>query len=280
MREHSKASSYHTGNWPRSHDFTGKRVAVIENGSTGVQLITAIAPEVKQLTCFQRSPQYSVPNGDGPVSRECREKINRDYEQLWNQLKNSAVAFGFEESKIPAMSVSEEDRQHIFQIAWDKGNGFRFMFGTFCDITYDTKANEAACAFIRRKISDVVIDPVKARKPTPTEPYARRPLCDAGYYQQFNRDNFDIVELKKTPITEINARGINTSDGTQYDLDVIIFATDFDAVDGNNKRLNITGRGGKSLKEHCDIKGPVSYLGTCVSGFQNLSLVTGPNGEC
>ncbi|SLM33931.1 cyclohexanone monooxygenase, partial [Lasallia pustulata] len=93
---------YHTGNWPKSHDFTGKRVAVIGNGSTGVQLITAIAPEVAQLTCFQRSPQYSVPNGNGPVSRDYREMINRDYDQIWSQVKTSAVAFGFEESKIPA----------------------------------------------------------------------------------------------------------------------------------------------------------------------------------
>lgn len=121
---------------------------------------------------------------------------------------------------------------------------------------------------------------MKARKLTPTEPYARRPLCDAGYYQQFNRDNLDIVELRKPPITEIRPPGINTSDGTQYDLDVIVFTTGFDAVDGNYKRLDITGRGGKSLKEHWETKEPVFYLGMCVTGFPNFFMVTGPNGEC
>lgn len=272
-----KGEKYHTGAWPQGVDLTGKRVGVIGCGSTGVQVITAVADKVKTLTCFQRHPQYSVPSGDGPVSPEYRAKINENYDQIMEQLRNSAVAFGFEESTIPTMSVSEEERERTFQRAWDLGNGFRFMFWTFNDITVDPAANEAACQFIRRKISEVVTDPEKARKLTPHDLYARRPLCDGGYYQQFNRSNVDIVDLKETPITELVSTGIKTSDGTVHDLDVVIFATGFDAVEGNYSRLRIHGRGGQTLKDHWD-NGPTAYLGVCVPDFPNMFMVTGPMG--
>ena len=134
---------------------------------------------VEQLTSFQRSPQYSVPSGDRAVTEEERKKINEGYKDgsVWNQVFNSAVAFGFEESMTKTFDVSEEERQRIYQENWDKGNGFRFMFGTFCDITYDRAANDAACDFIKSKIKEIVKDPETARKLLPTEIYARRPVC-------------------------------------------------------------------------------------------------------
>ncbi|EXJ84314.1 cyclohexanone monooxygenase [Capronia epimyces CBS 606.96] len=270
---------YHTGNWPRTHDFKDKRVGIVGNGSTGVQVITAIAKEVRQLVSFQRTPQYSVPSGDGPVSKEYRDSINSRYDEIWEQVRNSVVAFGFEESKIPAMSVSAEEREEKFQEAWRRGNGFRFMFWTFSDLTVDEEANEEACRFVRKKIGQIVQDPEKARKLTPHDFYARRPLCDAGYYEQFNRPNVDIVSLKENPIKGITENGVAMSDGTQYDLDVLIFATGFDAVDGNYTRIAIKGRNGQSLKDHWDkTGGPTTYLGVCVSGFPNLFMITGPNG--
>lgn len=176
-----KGEMHHTGAFPREYDFRNKRVGVIGSGSTGVQVITALGKpgQVKQLTSFQRSPQYSVPSGDGPVSKEEREKFNQGYKDgsVYDQVFNSLVAFGFDESTIPTFSVSEEERQRIYQENWDKGNGFRFMFGTFCDITYDRAANDAACNFIKSKIKETVKDPEKARKLLPDEPYARRPVC-------------------------------------------------------------------------------------------------------
>lgn len=172
---------YHTGNFPKQWDFRDKRVGVIGSGSTGVQVITALGKPgmVKQLTSFQRSPQYSVPSGDGPVTEEERKNINEGYKDgsVYKQLFNSLTAFGFDESTTPTFSVSEEERERIFQENWEKGNGFRFMFGTFCDITYNREANEAACQFIKRKISETVKDPEKARKLMPNEIYARRPVC-------------------------------------------------------------------------------------------------------
>ena len=273
-----KGEMYHSGKWPAHHDFTTKRVGIIGNGSTGVQIITAIASKCKTLTCFQRTPQYSVPSGDGPVSPEYRKSINNRYDEIWDQVKNSAVAFGFEESTTPTMSVSPEEREAIFERAWQKGNGFRFMFWTFSDIAVSEEANLAAQDFIRKKIRETVKDPAKADKLCPTELYARRPLCDAGYYDQFNRDSVSIVDLKETPITEITETGIKTSDGSLHELDVIIFATGFDAVDGNYTRVAIKGRSGASLKDHWESTGPTSYLGVCVPDFPNAFMITGPNG--
>ncbi|TRZ56655.1 NAD(P)/FAD-dependent oxidoreductase, partial [Pseudomonas alloputida] len=178
---------YHTGNWPQDVQFEGKRVGVIGTGSTGTQVITAIAPQVEHLTVFQRSPQYSVPVGNGPVSREYVDNIKKNYDKIWEQVKNSMVAFGFEESTVPAMSVSDEERQAVFQKAWENGGGFRFMFETFCDIATDERANKAAQDFIRSKIAEIVKDPETARKLTPNDLYAKRPLCDSGYYATYNR---------------------------------------------------------------------------------------------
>lgn len=135
------------------------------------------------------------------------------------------------------------------------------MFETFGDITTDVAANNAASEFIKNKIRATVKDPEKAEKLMPTQLYARRPLCDGGYYEQFNRDNVSIVSLKDTPITKITPKGIETSDGTEHEVDVIIFATGFDAVDGNYTRCQIKGRGGKSLKDHWSSRGATSYLG-------------------
>ena len=269
---------YHTGAWPKDATCKDKRVAILGNGSTGIQVITAIAKEVKQLYTFQRNPQYSVPSGDGPVDPEYRKKVNENYEQIWDQVKGSMFGFGFPESTKTTASVGEEERKQIFEEAWRLGNGFRFMFWTFCDISYDEFANAEAANFIKGKISETVKDPEKARKLMPSQHYARRPLCDAGYYEQFNRDNVDIISLKETPITEITPKGVKTSDGKEYEVDMIIFATGFDAVDGNYTRVAIQGRNGETLKDHWQDIGPTSYMGLAVANFPNLFMITGPNG--
>lgn len=270
---------YHTARWPENADLEGKRVGVIGNGSTGIQVITAIAKadEVKQLLSFQRNPQYSVPAGNGPVSAEHRKNVNDNYQDIWDKAKNSLFGFGFEETTRKTFSVSPEERERIYEEAWRMGNGFRFMFWTFSDITFDEAANKEAADFIKRKICAQVKDPEKARKLCPTEPYARRPLCDSGYYEQFNRDNVDIVDIKTNPITEFTPNGIRTADGHVYELDAVICATGFDAVDGNYTRMAIQGRNGESLKDHWAKRGPTSYLGICVPNFPNLFMITGPN---
>ena len=268
----------HTARWPKDLDITNKRVGIIGNGSTGVQVITDIASKVQSLTCFQRHPQYSVPSGDRPVDPAYRNWVNDNYDAIFNQVKHSAVGFGFVESDRSFASFpTEEERNAIFESLWEKGNGFRFMFGGFNDVASDKTANEAACTFIRSKIRSIVHDEEKARKLQPHDYYARRPLCDGGYFKQFNRENVDIVHLQETPITTITEKGIQTSD-REYELDVLIFATGFDAIEGNYNRVRIVGRDDLSLRDYWTPTGPTSYLGVSVPQFPNLFMITGPQG--
>lgn len=272
-----RGEMHHTAKWPKDIDLTGKRVGIIGNGSTGVQVITAIAPIVKSLVCFQRHPQYSVPSGDGPVSPEYRKWVNENYDSIFDLVRNSITAFGFKESSTSCMAVSPEEREKVFEENWQKGNGFRFMFGTFNDLTVDPAANEEACEFIRKKIQSIVRDPEKARKLCPHDYFARRPLCDGGYYQRFNQENVEIVRIDETPIGEITPRGIKMVDGREFEFDVIIFATGFDAVEGNYMRVNIRGRDGATLKGQWE-GGPTSYLGVATAKFPNWFMITGPQG--
>ncbi|MEV5303107.1 flavin-containing monooxygenase [Amycolatopsis methanolica] len=267
----------HTNAWPDDLDITGKRVGVIGTGSTGTQFIIAAAKTASHLTVFQRSPQYCVPSGNGPVDQTEVDGTKENFDAIWDQVRNSVVAFGFEESGVEAMSVSEEERRKVFQEAWDKGNGFRFMFGTFCDIATNPEANAAAAAFIRAKIAEIVDDPETARKLTPTDLYAKRPLCNEGYYETYNRDNVELVSIKENPIREITPVGVRTADGTEHPLDVLVFATGFDAVDGNYRAMDLRGRGGRHISEHWT-GGPTSYLGVSTAGFPNMFMILGPNG--
>ncbi|SDK57801.1 Predicted flavoprotein CzcO associated with the cation diffusion facilitator CzcD [Nocardioides sp. YR527] len=267
----------HTGAWPADLDLTGKKVGVIGNGSTGNQVITATAPVAAHLTSFQRTPQYSVPAGNRTLSPEEIRAQRENFDVNWKQVRESSVAMGFVESDRPTFSVSAEEREAIFQRAWDEGGGFRFMFETFCDIATDADANEEAAKFIRGKIAAIVKDPETARNLTPTDLYARRPLCDSGFYETFNRENVTLVNVKENPIAELTETGVRTADGTVHELDVLVCATGFDAVDGNYKRIDIRGRDGELLREHW-ADGPTSYLGMATAGFPNMFMILGPNG--
>lgn len=279
-----KGHLIHTAAWPADIDLSNKRVGIIGNGSTGIQVITAIAPKVKQLLSFQRHPQYSVPSGDRPVSPEYREWVNSNYETIFEKVRKSITGMGVPESTTPFTSIPESERTQVFQQLWSQGNGFRFMFGGFSDVATDKQANEAACDFIRSKIDEIVTDKEKARKLKPWDYHARRPLCDGGYYKSFNLPHVDVVALKETPITRIVENGIETSiiddpsKTTVHELDAIIFATGFDAIEGNYNRLRFRGRDGLTLRDKWATQGPTSYLGVSVPSFPNMFLVLGPQG--
>ncbi|OWU80799.1 cyclohexanone monooxygenase [Oceanicola sp. 22II-s10i] len=272
-----KGELIHTGQWPEGVDLKGKRIGVIGTGSTGQQVITATAPLAEHLTVFQRTPQYNVPVGNRPQSPEEITEIKKNYDAIWDQVFSSGVAFGFEESTIPAMSVSEEERDRIFQEAWDEGGGFRFMFATFCDIATDEAANKAAQKFITTKIKQIVKDPKTAELLTPTDLYAKRPLCGHNYFEVYNRDNVSLINVKRNPIEEITETGIRLADGTECELDILILATGFDAVEGNYMKIDFRGRGGVTLADRWK-DGPDGYLGVSETGFPNFFMILGPNG--
>jgi cyclohexanone monooxygenase len=265
----------HTSRWPQDATWKDKRVGIIGTGSTGVQVITAIAPDVKHLTVFQRSPQYSVPSGNGLMSQEQIGEIKDNYDEIWSQEKETITVFGAKESQVSAHEVTPEERERIFEEAWADGGGFRFMFGTFTDLITDEKANAYAQEFIRSKIRQVIKDPEKARKLIPTDLYAKRPLCDAGYYEQFNRDNVDIVDVKASPIARIDGNSVILESGESYELDMLILATGFDAGDGNYMRLKLEGVNGVSIQEQWK-DGVSNFLGITKANFPNLFMVNGP----
>lgn len=266
----------HTMRWPDDLDISGKRVGVIGTGSTGTQFICAAAPSVAHLTVFQRSAQYVVPSGDGPLSEAYLDDYRENCDRIWSEIFSSRVACGFPESTTPAMSVSAAERERVFQESWDSGNGFRFMFGTFSDLIFDPEANEAAASFIRSKIEQTVRDPETARKLLPTDYFAKRPICNTGYYETYNRDNVTLVSLQENPIVRITPRGAVTADGTEHQLDVLVCATGYEAMEGAYHELDIEGRGGRTLREHWG-EAPSSYLGMATAGFPNLFMVLGPN---
>ena len=268
---------FHTGAWPEGVELSGKRVGVIGNGSTGVQVITALAPVASHLTVFQRSAQYVVPIANLPESEDTIAEYKANYEAIWKQVKTSAVAFGFTESTTAATSVSQEERERVFERAWKRGGGFRFMFETFSDIATSREANDAAADFIKRKIGQIVKNPEVARKLTPTDIYAKRPLCGNDYYDVFNRQNVTLVDVKEDPIAALTPKGIRLASGVEHELDVIVLATGFDAVDGNYTKIDMRGRGGVTMSEKWK-EGPQGYLGMMEADFPNLFMILGPNG--
>ena len=206
------------------------------------------------------------------------DAVKADYDQIWDQVKRSAVAFGFEESTVPAMSVSEEERRRVFQEAWEQGGGFRFMFGTFGDIATDEEANEAAASFIRSKIAEIIEDPETARKLTPTGLFAKRPLCDDGYYEVFNRAE----RRGRRHQGEPDPRGHRHRCG------------DRGRRPARARRAGLrhrVRRRGRQLPAHRDPRprrpgtstttgtgSPTSYLGVSTANFPNRFMVLGPNG--
>lgn len=265
----------HSSSWPKDLDVRNKRIGVIGCGASGVQIITNTAPIVKSLTAFIRHPQFTVPNNDRSISHAHMNWLNENYDQIWEQVRDSFSGFGFVESNRPFFSVPPERRQELLEDQWNNGNGMHFLLESFNDIVTNQKANEEVCDFLRSKIRCIVNDPEKARKLIPDELFARRPVSNDGYYDTFNRENVSIVDLKEQPIVEVTSDGIRTGDGTLHQLDVIIFATGFDAIEGNLMRVNITGCDGRSLKDVW-AAGPKAYLGTFVSGFPNMFIVNGP----
>ena len=268
---------HHAARWPeRGVDLAGKRVGVIGTGSTGIQIVTALAPTVGHLYVLQRTPQYVVPLGCGPFPAGQRAAMNADPAGFVARALNTASVFGLDESTTPAMSVSARARQRVYENAWRKGGGFGFMLETFGDLIVSKEANDTATDFIRAKIRQIVRDPALAEKLCPYDLYAKRPLAVDGYYESFNRDNVTLVDVRQAPIVEITYTGIRTRD-EHIELDVIILATGFDAVTGNYLKIDTVGRQGRRLQDKW-AEGPHAYLGMTIADFPNLFMIFGPFG--
>jgi cation diffusion facilitator CzcD-associated flavoprotein CzcO len=170
--------------------------------------------------------------------------------------------------------VRDDERRTIYEAAWARG-GLRFR-AAFSDLLTSKEANDTASEFIRAKIRETVRDPATAEKLVPYDhPFAtKRPPIDTDYFETYNRDNVTLVDIRHAPIEEITPTGIRTTDG-EYELDVIVFATGFDAMTGAFLAVDIKGKDGQSLQQKW-ADGPNSYLGVSTVGFPNLFTITGP----
>ena len=266
----------HTGNWPREPvDLAGKRVAVIGTGASGIQAIPVIAEQAAHLTVFQRTAQFTIPAENGPLDEQFVALWKRNYPEWWRRARHSAAGFAYNPSITSALEVSAAERRATFEAAWGAG-GFTFLSGTFRDLVLNVEANETAADFVRSKIDEIVRDPEVAEmlKPWDFPIGTKRLPLDTNYYETFNRPDVTLVDLKRTPVEEITPTGIRTSAG-HHDLDVIVYATGFDALTGPLEALGIRGRGGRSLRDAWR-EGPRTYLGVAVAGFPNLFTITGP----
>ena len=267
--------SYHTGLWPHEGvDFTGKRVAVIGTGATGVQAIPEIAEQAEHVYVLQRTPNYDIAGRNGPLSDEYVRETKANYKNIWQTTRETSFGFPYDVADRGALSVPEEERKQIYESAWEAG-GFRVGL-TFNDLLLDEKANETASEFVRSKIRERVRDPEVADMLVPKDHpfFTKRPPLENGYYETFNRDNVTLIDVRRSPIERITAKGVQTRDA-EYEVDAIVFATGFDAMTGTLFKMGITGRNGLALEEKW-AEGPRTYLGVASHGFPNLFMITGP----
>ncbi len=266
---------YHSGEWPKHRvEFANKRVAIIGTGSSGMQMVPVVAPQVKHLTVFQRTANYSVPAANAPVSDEEDQRVKANYAQRRDQARNSPSGLGFIPNKKSALEATPEERRQVYEAAWNRlGFGFALAYH---DILLSKPANDTAAEFIREKIALEVADPVLRDKLTPKDHAfgSRRPSVDSGYFRTFNRDNVSLVDLRATPIQEFTPEGIRTTDRL-YEFDMVVFATGFDVFTGSLLKPEIVGRGGVTLRQKWE-HGPVTHLGVATAGFPNMFIIVGP----
>jgi cyclohexanone monooxygenase len=274
-RDGFRGEWYHTGTWPHEGvDFAGKSVAVIGTGATAVQAIPEIAEQAAHMYVLQRTPNYDIAGGNRAMTAEDGHRIKAGYREIWRSTRETEFGFPYGVAERTALSVTEQERRHIFEDAWARG-GFR-LATTFNDLLSDAEANETAAEFIRERIRERVHDPEIAELLSPRDHpfFTKRPPLENGYYETFNRDNVTLVNVQQSPIQEITPTGIRTADA-EYEVDTIVYATGFDAMTGTLFKLGIRGRGGLGLREKW-AQGPRTYLGVATSGFPNLFLITGP----
>jgi cation diffusion facilitator CzcD-associated flavoprotein CzcO len=267
---------YHTGQWPHEGvDFTGKRVGIIGTGSSGIQAIPVIAEQADHLTVFQRTPNFTVPAKNAPLTADFQRQVKASYPAIRQKVRESIFGMPLDPAEKSALEASPEERNRQYQSCWDYG-GFKFFLSSYNDLIVNKEANDTAAEFVRAKIREIVKDPATAEKLSPRSyPIGtKRPPIDTDYYETFNRDNVTLVDIRSAPIQAITPQGIRTQD-KEYQLDCIVFATGFDAMTGALFNLGIRGRGNIALRDQW-ADGPHTYLGVATAGFPNLFMITGP----
>ena len=276
-RDSFEGQSFHTARWPHEPvDFAGKHVAVIGTGATGVQTIQTIAGQVGHLTVFQRTPNWCAPLHNGKIDAETQEQIKAGYPEMFARCQETFACFLHTPDPRGAFEVSDEEREAFYEKLYSE-RGFGIWQGNFRDILIDRNANATISDFVARKIRARVKDQKVAEKLIPRNHGfgTRRLPLETFYYEVYNRDNVELVDITETPIERITPAGIKTSTN-EYEFDIIIFATGFDAITGSFDKIDFRGADGARLKDKWQ-HGPQTYLGIMVDGFPNMMMLMGPH---
>jgi cyclohexanone monooxygenase len=271
-----KGKVYHTGHWPHDGvDFTGLRVGLIGTGSSAIQSAPLIAEQARHLVVFQRTPNFSIPARNAALTAEERDAFRKNYPEIRRFAREDARNGIYAE--LPdrgALDDGENARRVKYDQRWTKG-GLTFMLA-YNNLILDQAANDTAANFVREKIAEIVRDPATARRLQPdNHPIGSKRICvDTDYYATFNRPNVSLIDIRLNGIDEILPNAVRAG-GQAYEVDALVLATGFDAMTGSVAKIDIRGRGGKTMKQKW-AEGPKTYLGMMSEGFPNLFIITGP----
>ena len=269
--------SCHTAQWPhRPVDFTGRRVAVVGTGATGVQVIQEVAKHAAQLTVFQRTPNWCAPLHNSPIDTATQKQLHADRVAIFERCNNTFAGFMHDSDRRKALEVTEQEREALYEKLYGEP-GFGIWMANFRDVLVDEAANATLSEFVARKIRQRVTDPAIAARLIPRNHGfgTRRVPMETGYYEVYNQPNVRLVDLRETPIECVTPQGIRTS-AEDFAFDMIIYATGFDAVTGGFARIDIRGEGGVTLTQAWSA-GPRTYLGLFAESFPNLLTLVGPH---
>jgi cation diffusion facilitator CzcD-associated flavoprotein CzcO len=274
--EKFKGRSFHTFYWPHEPvEMAAKKVAVIGTGATGIQVIAEIADKVGDLTVFQRRPNWSAPLNNGPIYDAEMADIRSRYDEIFKTCARTPGCFEHEPDRRGFYEVSREERLALWDKLYDSP-GFAIWLRNFREIFTDEKANAEFSEYIADRIRRRVKDPAVAEKLIPRDHGfgVQRVPMETHYFEAYNRDNVHLVDISETPIVEVTETGLRTTE-RDYDFDIIVYATGFDAITGAFDHIDIQGVGGAKLRDKWS-EGPSTFLGMLVHGFPNFLMPSGP----
>lgn len=272
-----EGKSWHTARWPSDASaLVGKRVGIVGTGATAIQTIQAIAPSVGSLTIFQRTPNWTAPLRNSKINAEEMQDIRKRYPEIFRQCGESYACFVHVGDKTPTFSMSEEEREAQWERLYAE-KGFAKVLSVSSDIYTNREANALYSEFIAKKIRARVNDPILAEKLIPKNHGfgTRRVPLESGYYEVFNQDNVTLADIREDPIQKICANGVQTGNNF-HELDVIIYATGFDAVTGSFRAVDVRGKSETRLTDVWN-KGIRTFLGLTVKDFPNMFMIMGPH---
>ena len=268
---------HHTARWPEGGvDFGGRRVGVLGTGSTGIQAIPVIAAQAEHTVVFQRTPNFSIPARNRPLTAEELEGVKATYADRRARARVAPSGVPSDRTPTPGADATPEERLAAYEAGWAVG-GAPGLLRSYSDLLLDEEVNDSIADFARGKIRSMVDDPATAQALVPHGyPFGGKRLCvDTDYYPTYNRDDVELVDLQRSPIARLVPEGVQLEDGTVHEIDVLVLATGFDAITGAVRAIDIRGRDGRGLSDAWT-DGPEALLGLAAPGFPNLFLVNGP----